>query len=160
LLFDPGHFWVIFLNIIVILLIHLGISFVCTKIPLKHFNPFNRFYRTKKFEMGGRIYTNIFKVKKWKKVIPDGARLFKGGFPKKNLENCSNDYLYIFTQETCRAELTHWLQIVPSGIFFLWNVWWGGVIMIAYFLLANIPCILLQRYNRARLLRVIEAKKL
>jgi glycosyl-4,4'-diaponeurosporenoate acyltransferase len=41
-------------------------------------------------------------------------------------------------------------------IFFLWNVWWGGVIMVVYLLFANIPCILLQRYNRARLMRVIK----
>ncbi len=159
MVFALGHFWVIFLNIVVILIIHLGISWACTRIPLRNFNPNGRLYRIRNWECGGRIYTRIFKIKRWKRIIPDGAKMFRGGFPKKNLESCEPDYLYTFARETCRGELTHWLQIAPVPVFFLWNVWWGGVIMIAYFLLANIPCILLQRYNRARLLRVIDSQK-
>jgi len=150
---------VISFNIIMVLIIHLGISWACTIIPLEHFNPYSRPYRIKKFEREGRIYIDIFKIKKWKNIIPDGAKLFNSAFSKKNLECHKLSYLCTFAQETCRAELTHWLQIVPAGIFFLWNVWWGGVIMIIYFLIANIPCILLQRYNRARLLRFIEKRK-
>ena len=88
-------------------------------------------------------------------MIPDGGGLFKGGFPKKNLESSDPKYLKIFLYETKRAELTHWLTILPAPIFFLWNMWWVGIIMIAYALIANIPCILLQRYNRARLSNLI-----
>ena len=156
MVFQLGHFWVIFLNIAMILIIHLGISWACTKIPIERFNPYSRFFRIKKYERGGKIYTRIFKIKRWKNIIPDGAKMFRGGFPKKNLESCTQDYLYTFARETCRGELTHYLHMVPMPIFFLWNVWWGGVIMVIYLLIANIPCILLQRYNRARLLRVIK----
>jgi glycosyl-4,4'-diaponeurosporenoate acyltransferase len=156
LVFQPGHFWVIFLNIALILIIHLGISWACTRLPLTHFNPYSSFYRIKSWERDGRIYTRVFRIKKWKNMIPDGAKMFRGGFPKKNLESCDTDYLFTFARETCRGELTHYLQMVPMPVFFLWNVWWGGVIMVVYLLAANIPCIILQRYNRARLLRVIE----
>jgi glycosyl-4,4'-diaponeurosporenoate acyltransferase len=77
--------------------------------------------------------------------------LFKGGFPKKKLESTKPEYIKIFLSETKRAELTHLLTIVPVIVFFLWNVWWVGIIMIVYSLIVNIPCILLQRYNRARI---------
>jgi glycosyl-4,4'-diaponeurosporenoate acyltransferase len=154
MIFVLPHFWIIFLDIFLWLVIHLGISYACSKIPIRNFVPNSRFYRPKSFEKGGKLYTGIFKIKKWKNAVPDGAKLFRGGFPKKNLEQCSQDYLMTFALETCRGELTHWLQILPSGIFFLWNIWWAGIIMIIYALCVNIPCILLQRYNRARLMRV------
>jgi len=159
MIFVLPHFWIIFLDIFLWLVIHLGISYACSKIPIGKFDPQNRFYRPKSFEKGGKLYTRIFKIKKWKNIVPDGAKLFRGGFPKKNLEQCSQEYLRTFALETCRGELTHWLQILPSGIFFLWNIWWAGIIMVIYALCVNIPCILLQRYNRARLMRVTSSSR-
>ncbi|MDD3777382.1 MAG: glycosyl-4,4'-diaponeurosporenoate acyltransferase [Actinomycetota bacterium] len=106
------------------------------------------------WEINKEVYHKIFKVKSWKKFIPDGGTLFKRGFAKKKLAQKSSPYLSQFLNETKRAELTHWLQILPVPVFFLWNQWWVGLIMIAYALLANIPCILLQRHNRLRLQRI------
>lgn len=39
-------------------------------------------------------------------------------------------------------------------LFCVWNSWWAMGINAAYVVLANFPCILAQRYNRARLLRL------
>jgi glycosyl-4,4'-diaponeurosporenoate acyltransferase len=71
------------------------------------------------------------------------------------MQSANRDYLETFVIETCRAELTHWLAMVPVPVFFLWNKWPVGVFMIFYALAANMPCILVQRYNRARLVRVL-----
>jgi len=60
--------------------------------------------------------------------------------------------------ETRRAELTHWLLMVPAPFFFLWNPAWAGWVMIVYALLANCPFIMIQRYNRPRLERVLRKK--
>ena len=109
------------------------------------------------WEKSGKIYLNFFKIKRWKHLIPDGASLYGKAFPKKKLEHKDPLYLGAFLSETCRAELTHWLQIPPALIFFLWNIWWAGIIIIAYALAVNLPCILLQRYNRARLSRVLNS---
>jgi hypothetical protein len=48
--------------------------------------------------------------------------------------------------------------IASAPVFFLWNPWWGDLIIVLYALVANLPCILVQRYNRFRLqkLRVRE----
>jgi glycosyl-4,4'-diaponeurosporenoate acyltransferase len=155
MLFNLSHFWIIFLNIFIWVVIHLGISYFCSLMPLSFFSGEIRFFKTKRWESGGKIYQKFFKIKRWKKIIPDGGSIFKGGFPKKHLEDKNIKYLKTFFYETKRAELTHWLTILPSPIFFLWNIWWAGIIMIFYALLANIPCILLQRYNRARLEKII-----
>ena len=58
-------------------------------------------------------------------------------------------------QETCRAELVHGASCL-LGLAFLW-LWpgWGGAIVLAvWVLLANLPFILIQRYNRPRLMRL------
>jgi glycosyl-4,4'-diaponeurosporenoate acyltransferase len=155
MVFRLSHFWIIFLDITVWAVIHLGLSYICSLIPLNKFHPENHWYRIKNFENNGNFYTAFFKIKKWKPFVPDGAGLFKNIFPKKTLQSSGSEYLKMFMLETCRGELTHWLQILPAGIFFLWNIWWAGIIMIVYALCVNIPCILLQRYNRARLQKVI-----
>jgi len=136
-------------------MVHLGISYLCVKIPIAFFEKDRWLFRIRNWEYRGKAYNRFFKVKKWKNIIPDGGGLFKKGFAKKNLQYSDPLYLKTFMYETKRAELTHWLTIIPAPIFFLWNIWWAGIIMIVYALIANVPCILLQRYNRARLTSLI-----
>lgn len=52
--------------------------------------------------------------------------------------------------ETCRSEWTHWIAIIPSVFFFLWNETWVGWVMVLYALMFNLPPIIGQRYNRKR----------
>jgi len=136
-------------------MVHLGISYLCVKIPIAFFKKDRWLFRIRNWEYRGKAYNRFFKVKKWKSIIPDGGGLFKKGFAKKNLQYSDPLYLKTFMYETKRAELTHWLTIIPAPIFFLWNIWWAGIIMIVYALIVNVPCILLQRYNRARLTSLI-----
>jgi glycosyl-4,4'-diaponeurosporenoate acyltransferase len=60
-----------------------------------------------------------------------------------------------FVLETRRGETCHWLAILFTPLFLLWNPWWGFAVNLAYALLANVPCIVAQRYNRARLLALL-----
>jgi hypothetical protein len=38
-------------------------------------------------------------------------------------------------------------------LFFLFNYWWGNIVIVVVVLFVNIPCGISQRYNRIRLLR-------
>ncbi|MBK8650664.1 MAG: hypothetical protein IPN23_02960 [Elusimicrobia bacterium] len=51
-------------------------------------------------------------------------------------------------------ELAHWLAMTAAP-FFLWNRPWVGGLMAAYALAGNLPCVIAQRYNRARLARLL-----
>ena len=51
--------------------------------------------------------------------------------------------------------VTKALMLVCTAVFFLWNPWWGDLIIVAYALAANLPCILAQRYNRARFQKLL-----
>ena len=64
-------------------------------------------------------------------------------------------YLQVFIRETWRGELCHWTVLAFTPLFFLWNPWWADLVCLAYALAANLPCIIVQRYNRLRLRKLL-----
>ena len=148
----------VMIDITVWFAIHMGVSYIMTRMPAHSFNPDSWLYRTRNWERNGKIYHKIFRLKLWKKKLPDGAALFRNGFEKKHIEKTNEAYFDTFIRETCRGELTHWIVFLFGPIFFIWNLWWVGIIMIIYALAANMPCIITQRYNRIRFIKVIRAR--
>jgi len=134
--------------------IHIGVSYIMTHQPLSSFNTRSWLYRKRDWERNGRLYEKLFRLKAWKKRLPDGAAVFKNGFEKKHLRENNKDYFNCFIRETCRAELTHWIVFLFGPLFLIWNLWWVGIVMILYAAMANLPCIITQRYNRIRLQRI------
>lgn len=102
-----------------------------------------------------RFYVRVCRIKRWKDKLPEGGDLFPGGYNKSHLRGRDPAALARFAAETRRAEITHWLIMAAGPLFLLWNPWWLGIIMLAYAVIANLPCLIVQRYNRARLLRLI-----
>ncbi len=155
MLLELSSLHVILINIAVWLAVHLSVPYGMTRVPLGSFDDAVWLYRRRGWERDGRLYERVFGVRRWKGRLPDGAVVFKRGFAKKCLKGVDNGYLESFVRETCRAELVHWTIMVFAPLFFVWNPWWAGVVMVAYALAANLPCIITQRYNRARLRRVL-----
>ena len=131
--------------------IHIGVAACGTRLPLRWFRPEALWFRTRTWEHRGRLYQKLFRIRHWKDRVPDGASWLKGGFPKARLLRRDPAYLSRFAQETCRGEAVHTVVILCAPLFFFWNPPWAGGLMILYALAANLPCILIQRYNRARL---------
>jgi glycosyl-4,4'-diaponeurosporenoate acyltransferase len=111
--------------------------------------------RIRPWERDGRVYADRLRIKAWKGHLPEAGHWFAGGFDKKHLGRGERGHLEQFVVETRRAEWTHWVLLLVSPLFLLWNPWWLGLVMIAYAIVANGPCILIQRYNRCRLRRVL-----
>jgi glycosyl-4,4'-diaponeurosporenoate acyltransferase len=143
--------WIIVLNVAGWLVIQTGFAWAFTKLPVRWFNPGTAFG----WERNGRFYEGVFRIKDWKERLPDAARWFSGGFAKGTLGRIDPEYLCRFVRETWRGELCHWSALGCAPVFFLWNPWWGDLIIVAYALAANLPCILAQRYNRARFQRLL-----
>lgn len=133
---------------------HMTISLTTLKMPERWFEQDLALYRSWSFEKEGKLWNTLFRVKRWKHLIPDGTIVLRSGFNKKTLQGRDPLLVAKFLRESRRAELNHWLSILPSVLFFLWNPLWAGYIMVAYALLFNVPIIIAQRYNRPRLLRV------
>ncbi|CAN5270623.1 hypothetical protein BH18ACT4_BH18ACT4_01300 [soil metagenome] len=130
-----------------------------------HLRPAGRFStdgwlpRPRRWESDGRFYRERLGVRRWKDRLPEAGALFAGGFSKRALRSTRRDDLERFGVETRRAEWAHWLIMAAAPVFFLWNWWWVDLIMVAYALAANLPCVAVQRYNRARLTRVLERRR-
>lgn len=148
--------WLLVVNIVAWFVLHFSISALCFKIPLRFFLKDVVFFRIAKWEEHGKIWNRLFLVKSWKKHLIDGSSIAKKSYNKIHLHGTKREDLLVFAAETKRAEMTHWLLILPAPLFFLWNPVWAGSINIVYALFANVPFILTQRYNRGRIENILD----
>jgi len=153
-LFQPSNPWLF--NILMWMIFHVSISHIFAGLPLEKINSDSKFFQTARWERGGQIYQDWFKVKSWKGKIPSlGAKTVKS-YDLKTVRQMSLDELRLWVKESCRAELCHWALIVPGFLFFLWNDVLVAWIMVAYAFANNLIPIIMQRYNRPRVRRVLE----
>ena len=100
------------------------------------------------------------RVSRWKQILPDGSIVAKSrGFRKKKLQSFTFEYLERFMVESCRAEMTHLLAILPFWVFWFFTPPYVPWMMLVYALIVNIPCIIVQRYNRPRIMRILQKRE-
>jgi glycosyl-4,4'-diaponeurosporenoate acyltransferase len=134
-------------------------SFIANRLPMSFFSGNNRIFKARKWEMDGRFYQKYFNIKAWKEYIPDSSFLYKNIYAKKRLSDFSNDNLNLFLIESRRAELVHLLGIFPFWIWITFSRLEVMLWMLLYALVVNIPCIMLQRYNRPRIVNYINRRE-
>jgi len=142
--------WIAVINCLGIPAAHLGIAWASTRVPATAFNPDGLFFRTGWWERGGRLYERLFLVRRWKHLLPDAAPWFRG-FAKGQLRSTDPAYLKTFATETCRGESSHWIQLLVIGSFILWTPFPAALVIIAWSLLSNLPCIINLRLTRIRI---------
>ena len=155
-------FWTIFLDILAWGIIQTMVGWLGMHLPKALIQPSRFLFQTFVWEKDGRIYQALFMVKSWKGNLPYGGSLFQSRFTMRTLGEVSVNHIDRWILETCRSELTHWLAILPAALFFFWNETWVGWVMVIYALIFNLPLIVVQRYNRPRLrkmLKVLDCQK-
>ncbi|MFN9071919.1 MAG: hypothetical protein ACK5WI_13720 [Cyanobacteriota bacterium] len=94
-------------------------------------------------------------IRIWKRWIPDAGGALPGGVPKASLVRRDPAALRRLVVETRRAELVHW-ALWPAGLLTaLWLPPAGVLVNLVFATLFNLPCVLVQRFNRARLRRCL-----
>lgn len=128
----------------------------CHLLPKQVLSPNVFFFRAHSFEEEGEIYQRLLRVRHWKGKAPDGGSIVPGTFKKKHLEKIDPDTLRQFLLESCRAELIHWLAIPPFVLFgfFVSNL--ALALMFLYAVGVNLPFVVIQRYNRPRVQRLLK----
>jgi glycosyl-4,4'-diaponeurosporenoate acyltransferase len=106
--------------------------------------------RPRGFEAGGRWYRRWLRIHRWKDRVPEAGALFAGGISKRQLPSYDVAGLELFVRETRRAELAHWWAMACGPVFLLWNPPLASALLVGYGVVANLPFIMIQRYNRAR----------
>lgn len=124
-------------------------------LPRRWFDPGRRPWCARPWEQGGRVYQRL-RIRQWKDRVPDMSRIL----PDMILKRLSAAGPMELVRESCAAECVHWgLLLLSGGMLLLWRSPWCGALWLVYNLLGNLPFILIQRYNRPRLLRLAERER-
>lgn len=142
-------------DILIWVVFHLSIGYWCSQLPIDRFDYNQWSYQTFKWEQDGEIYQKLFRVKDWKHFIPSGAALYKGAYQISHVNEFTVEGVKIWLKESCRSEFCHRIMILPGFLFFLWNEVTVGWIMVAYAVLNNLIPIMMQRYNRPRIRKLL-----
>ncbi len=133
--------------------IQLTVGFAALRLPEHVFARDTWLTAPRSWERDGYVYRDWLAIRKWKFLLPDGGP-WLGGLAKRKLLERNPNLLARFLIETRRAEIAHWCMLGCLPIFFIWNPPWARWVMTAYGLVANLPCIFAQRYNRIVVSRV------
>jgi glycosyl-4,4'-diaponeurosporenoate acyltransferase len=105
--------------------------------------------RLRPWERRGLVYARVG-IRRWKGWLPDAGR-FGGGRRKELVRRRDPAEWRRMAAETRRAERVHWVILVALPVEVAIHTGIVLIPMTAYALVANVPCIAAQRYNRGRL---------
>lgn len=110
-------------------------------------------YKSLDWEKEGTIYTKL-KIKKWQNILPDMSKIVPQFITQKKMSHDFKDNLPLMITETCIAEFIHFILCI-AGLYCL-SIWegLGGLVMSTLNFFANLLYIIIQRYNRPRLLKL------
>ena len=111
-------------------------------------------YRSFAFEKNGSIYRRIG-VHKWMDMVPDMSRVMGDMVPKKLRAGMTAEDVRVLIRETCVAEHVHFMLCV---VFLFVSRFWVDSTWVFFWVIyavCNLPFIIIQRYNRPMLLRLL-----
>ena len=135
-------------------LFHSATGLAAHALPLSRLGRDGPVLRLRRWERDGAVYRRM-RIHRWKHFLPEAGDLFRGGMSKRHLPGAIAPDLLRFAAETRRAECGHWWAMACGPLAVLWNPPLGAAAMIAYGVAVNAPFIAVQRYNRARVGRVL-----
>jgi glycosyl-4,4'-diaponeurosporenoate acyltransferase len=109
--------------------------------------------RLRAFERSGELYVRVFRVRAWKRLVPEAGTWF-GGMSKRRLPGVHEGGLQRLAVESLRAEKTHLTMLAVTPVFVLWNDPLPLLANVCFSLVVNVPPIVVTRFNRHRLARL------
>ena len=134
------------------------VGWVAQRTPDERFAHDDAVTRTRPFEGNGDVYRETLQIHRWKDRLPEAGGAY-GGFSKRSVSVGDVEMLEQFLIETRRAEHAHWGIAAGVLLTTLWNPWWAFGINATVGASSNLPCIAVQRYNRIRLRRAVDAAR-
>lgn len=133
--------------------------FVRYCLPKKVFNPFLKVYNVGKNER--KFYEKIG-IRKWKDRIPEAGQIFADFSKTEVADMTNNEYVKKFMSETIYAEIMHWLSMLFSFLIIFIDLRLAltvGLPLVIGNMILNLMPVLVQRYNRPKLMVLYERNK-
>ena len=129
--------------------------FIGESLPRSMYDPCRFPYKAWQWEKDGRVYERL--GVKWRKAHAiDMSRFMKRSFPKQNTVTRDPTRLRRLVQEMCNAELVHWVLTLLSPVFALLIDGCYGIVIAVAYALFNLSDVMIQRYNRPRIMMILE----
>ena len=122
-------------------------------LPRRWFHPDRFPYALCKWEQNGRFYRQKLKIERWKNKLPDKSQKVASMVKKSVGNDHSSAYLLRLTAETCVSEAVHWVLLLCSPVYLACMEQPLSIVAAVGYALSHLPFIVIQRYNRPRLLR-------
>jgi glycosyl-4,4'-diaponeurosporenoate acyltransferase len=152
---DLGNAVTVALDVLAWATVHVVVGYAAHRVPSGALQRDRGILRLRTWERGGSRYERM-RIRRWKDRLPEAGAFFAGGISKRHLPAFDERGLATFAAETRRAELAHWGALAALPLFALFNPPFAMPLMTLYAVAANLPCIAVQRYNRARLTRILD----
>ena len=132
-----------------------GFLLLSRPVTKRYFDPCSKLWRVSESEQ--RFYRAI-KLQSWKKIVPDFGRFvgFQKNMQDKDIHN--SEFYKRFIYETVNASFLHGVDILLAPLFFLFLhrefYLTIGLTCLAIVFILNILPVMVQRYNRPRLIKM------
>ena len=154
----------VFAIIIISLLTLFAIDALCALfvrycLPKKMFNPFLKCYIVAK---GERKFYERIGIRKWKDKIPEAGQMFANFSKTEVADMTNNEYVLKFMSETIYAEIMHWLSAIFSFLIIFIDLSLALTVALPLVIgniILNILPVMVQRYNRPKLMVLYERNK-
>lgn len=126
------------------------------KLPRAKFDPGKFPYAPYAWEKDGKVYEKLG-IAKWKDKMPDKSKFTfaQNKTVRKSVgRDASGAHFELLARETCVAEAVHWALLVISPVLLITMTGWLSIVATVLYGLSNVPFIMIQRYNRPRLVRL------
>ena len=133
--------------------------FLGMPVPRHIFKPDKFPFKPHPLEKDGKIYTKVL-VHKWKDLVPDASKVISKMTKKKIQKNVDEKALERLIQETCVAEIVHWILILLTPVYCIGLPIGYGVLLSVLYSLGNYVFIVIQRYNRPRFIKALALMKI
>ena len=137
---------------VAVILLDAIVAITTRELPKDWLSPFGSVFSVSKKE---RKFLDKLKVKAWKDKIPEMGRFLCDFDKTKVQDNPTSDYVLTFLHETTMAEAMHFMSIFAGFLLLLIPIP-NAQISILFVVLVNallqIPPVLVQRYNRPKLM--------
>lgn len=155
---DINDAWAVALSSTTWLAVSVVVGAWAARWPLSRVSGTGPLTTLRSWESGGTVWQRRLAVSRWKDRLPEAGAAFADGRSKRQVRSRATADLQHFRAETIRAERVHWLILGSTPVHLVWCRPTLAVCMVVFGVLFNAPFIVIQRYNRGRLDRLIDRR--
>jgi hypothetical protein len=91
MLVELSGIWLVLLDGFAWVALHLGIAYLCCRVPTQRLDYRRWLFRTRDWERGGTVYQAVLRIRKWKSLLPSGGPALGADFSLARVESRDRD---------------------------------------------------------------------